>query len=93
MLPFYVDGILAQEQKQLNAKLEAIETELSRTGDDEQNVQKLKTLLDEYLTIDTLTTNMLNQLIEKIEIGHAVKINGSRQQEINIVYRFVGALD
>ena len=82
-----------QEQKQLNAKLVSIETELSYMGDDEQNVQKLKALLDEYLTIDTLTTNMLNQLIERIEIGHAVKVNGCRQQEINIVYRFVGALD
>jgi hypothetical protein len=50
-------------------------------------------VLDEYLTIDTLTANMLNQLIERIEIGHAVKVNGSRQQEITIVYRFVGAAD
>jgi hypothetical protein len=33
---------------------------------------------------------MLNQLIEKIEIGHPVKVNGSTQQEINIIYRFVG---
>ena len=93
MLPFYVDGILAQEQKQLNANLEAIETELSRTGDDEQNVQKLKTLLDGYMTIEPLTANILNQLIERIEIGHAIKVNGCSHQEINIFYRFVGALD
>lgn len=82
-----------QEQKQLNARLGAIEAELSRAGDDEQNVQKLKAVLDEYLSIDTLTANMLNQLIERIEIGHAVKVNGCRQQEITIVYRFVGAAD
>ena len=82
-----------QEQKQLNARLTAIEAELSRTGDDEQNVRKIKAVLDEYLTIDTLTANMLNQLIERVEIGHAVKVNGCRQQEITIVYRFVGAAD
>ena len=80
-----------EERKQLNARLAAIETELSRAEDDEQNVQKLKAVLDEYPTIDTLTANILNQLIERIEIGHAVKVNGCRQQEITIVYRFIGA--
>ncbi len=82
-----------QEQKQLNARLAVIETELSRAEDAEQSVRKLKAVLDEYLTFDTLTANMLNQLIERIEIGHAVKVNGSRQQDITIVYRFVGAAD
>ena len=77
----------------MNARLTVIGAELRRTGDDEQNVQKLKAVLDEYLSIDTLTANMLNQLIERIEIGHAVKVNGCRQQEITIVYRFVGAAD
>ena len=82
-----------EERKQLTARLVAIGTEQSRAEDDEQNVRKLKAVLDEYLTIDMLTANMLNQLIERIEIGHAVKVNGCRQQEITIVYRFVGAVD
>lgn len=32
-------------------------------------------------------------LIEQIEIGHTVKVDGCRQQEITIVYRFIGAAD
>lgn len=40
--------------------------------------------------METLTANMLNQLIERIEIGHIVKADGCRQQEITIVYRFIG---
>ena len=67
-----------------------IENELSSTGQEEQNVEKLRKVLSEYLDIDTLTANMLNQLIERIEIGHTVKVNGCRQQEITIVYRFIG---
>ena len=82
-----------QEQKQLNARLTVIESELSCTSNEEQNVQKLKTVLDEYLNIETLTANMLNQLIERIEIGHTVKVDGCRQQEITIVYRFIGTAD
>ena len=34
--------------------------------------------------METLTANMLNPLIERIEIGHTVKVNGCRQQEITI---------
>ena len=82
-----------QEQKQITARLAVIEAELSVEGNDEQNVQKLKVVLDEYLNIETLTANMLNQLIERIEIGHTVKVDGCRQQEITIVYRFIGTAD
>ena len=82
-----------QEQKQLTARFAVIDTELNRTSHDEQNVQKLKAVLDEYLHVETLTANMLNQLIERIEIGHTVKVDGCRQQEITIVYRFIGTAD
>ena len=81
------------EQKQITARLAVIEAELGTEGNDEQKVQKLKTVLDEYLNIETLTANMLNQLIERIEIGHTVKVDGCRQQEITIVYRFIGTAD
>lgn len=37
----------AQEQKQITARLAAIEAELGCAGNDEQNVEKLKTVLDE----------------------------------------------
>ena len=81
------------EQKQITARLAVIEAELGTGGNNEQNVQKLKAVLDEYLDIETLTANMLNQLIERIEIGHTVKVDGCRQQEITIVYRFIGTAD
>lgn len=83
----------ANEQKQIAARLAVIEAELGVEGNDEQNVQKLKNVLNEYLHVETLTANMLNQLIERIEIGHTVKVDGCRQQEITIVYRFIGTAD
>ena len=45
------------------------------------------------LTIEELTETMVNQLIERIEIGHSQKVNGVKQQEITIVYRFVGKVE
>ena len=82
-----------QEQKRLSAKLSVIDVELNSQEDYEKRVEKLKSILDEYLTIEELTETMVNQLIEKIEIGHSQKVNGVRQQEITIVYRFVGKVE
>ena len=80
-----------QEQKNLKARLTVIETELAGVGNDESNVHKLKAVIAEHLSIETLTANMLNQIIERIEIGHAVNTNGDRRQDISIIFRFVGA--
>ena len=35
--------------------------------------------------------DLLNRIIERIEVFHAVKIDGKKSQGITIVYRFIGA--
>ena len=82
-----------QEQKKLSARLSIIDVELNSQEDYEKSVEKLKSVLEEYLTIEELTETMVNQLIERIEIGHSQKVNGVKQQEITIVYRFVGKVE
>ena len=83
----------AKEQKQLTTRLTSIDVELNKQNDYEADVKKLKEVLDEYLTMEHLTETLVNQLIERIEIGHPVKVDGVRQQEITIVYRFVGRVE
>ena len=82
-----------QEQKKLSSRLSMVDVELNSQEDYEKSVEKLKSVLEEYLTIEELTETMVNQLIEKIEIGHSQKVDGIRQQEITIVYRFVGKVE
>ena len=82
-----------QEQKKLSVRFSMIDVELNSQEDYEKSVEKLKSVLEEYLTIEELTETMVNQLIERIEIGHSQKVNGVKQQEITIVYRFVGKVE
>lgn len=79
-----------QEQKQLTARSTVIQSELDKKDEYTENLQKLSETIQSYLNVETLTANMLNQLIERIEISHPVKSDGTTQQEINIIYRFVG---
>ena len=74
-------------------RLSSIDVELNKQNDYEADVQKLKEVLDEYLAMEHLTETIVNQLIERIEIGHPIKVDGVRQQEITIVYRFVGRVE
>ena len=67
--------------------------EINKQNDCAADVQKLKEVLDEYLTMEHLTETIVNQLIERSEIGHPVKVDGVRRQEITIVYRFVGRVE
>jgi len=79
------------EQKSLNEQLSAFNAELSKEDDQVENLRKLREVVKRYLHFKKLTTEMLHQLIDRIEVGHAEKIDGVRQQKVNIIYRFIGS--
>jgi len=78
------------EQKTLNEQLKAVNAELSKESDQSENLRKLKETAEQFLNFEELTTNMLHQLIDRIEIGHTEIIDGKKRKNINIVYRFIG---
>ena len=51
-------------------------------------------LMKQYVNPVELTAELLNTLIEKITVHEAVKgEDGSREQEVEIYYRFIGKID
>ena len=82
-----------QEQKQLNSRLSSLEASLQSEGKTEENLQKLKSVLDENLSNETLTANFLNCAIERIEVLRAVKPDEKHKPGVTIIYRFIGACD
>ena len=48
----------------------------------------------DYASVVELTAELLNTLIEKVTVHEAVKgEDGSREQEVEIYYRFIGKID
>ena len=82
-----------KEQKQLHKRLAEIESKLNEKDNDIENVEKLRTVLNELLSEKELSGEVLGRLIERIEIGHTVRTGRCSQQEITIYYRFVGAIE
>ena len=69
---------------------EAMETAAQTAVDAEKWIGLMK----QYVNPTELTAELLNTLIEKILIHEAVKSeDGSREQEVEIFYRFIGKIE
>ena len=82
-----------EEQKELAEKIKAL-----RAAIDKQNSQSMTTdmfisLVRKYTRARKLTPRMLNELIEKIEVFNAEKIDGVWEQRLRIHYNCVGVIE
>ena len=82
------------EQTELAEKAECLQAELCGEQKAEDNAAKWISLIRRYANPTELDAEMLNTLIEKIVVHEAFKApDGSREQEIEICYRFAGRDD
>ena len=82
------------EQQELSEKIDKLKTELASEKQTTADAEKWIALIKQYANPTELTAEMLNTLIEKIVVHEATKgSNGTRTQEIEIFYRFVGKID
>ncbi|MDR1094084.1 MAG: DUF4368 domain-containing protein, partial [Clostridiales bacterium] len=82
------------EQKSLDERITVINGGLEKPDDYGDRLNKLKSFALAYSECTALTAEMLNQLIERIEIGYPETDGGDKntkviRQEINIIYRFI----
>jgi hypothetical protein len=82
----------------LNEKLAFINGELEKSDDYDERLNKLKACAAAYSECTILTAEMLNQLIERTEIGYpetdgsiSRKTGKIIKQEITIIYRFINS--
>ena len=83
-----------EEQSQLESKKQELQAKLDKSAQDTDGAEKWLSLVRKYTELTELNAPLLNELIEKIVV-HQVENDedGSRTQEIEIFYRFVGKID
>lgn len=82
------------EQQELRQKILDAKTKLDAQRELDNSAEKWVDLIRKYAGPTELTAELLNVLIEKILVHEAVKLpDGSRQQKVEIFYRFIGNLD
>ena len=82
------------EQASLDENILHLQDAISAEAQNTSNAQNWFDLIKKYRSPTELTAELLNALIEKIVVHEAVKQNdGTREQEVEIYYRFIGKID
>lgn len=82
------------EQQELEEKIGRLKSEIESVKQTEVDARKWIGLLRQYGSIEALDAELLNNLIEKITIHEAVKgEGGTRDQNVDIYYRFIGKIE
>ena len=81
------------ERKQANERLTVIAEQLKKEERNLESIVNFTAIIEKYLDIKELNKTVLNELIDKIEVHEAEKIDGKRVQKVDIYYRFIGNLN
>ena len=89
-----LSGKYQSEQAELDEKIEQLQSAIATESQNAVDAEKWIALMKECVNPTELTAELLNMLIEKIVVHEAVKgEDGSREQEVEIFYRFIGKID
>ena len=89
-----LSGKYQSEQAELDTKIEQLQSAIATESQNAADAEKWIALMKECVNPTELTAELLNTLIEKIVVHEAVKgEDESRQQEVEIFYRFIGKID
>ena len=81
------------EQKDLSEKIKKLRSEIEKQSSRSMTTDMFIGLVRKYTRARKLTPRMLNELIEKIEVFNAEKIDGVWEQRLRIHYNCVGTIE
>ncbi len=82
-----------EEQKELVEKIKALRAEIDKQSSQSMTTDMFISLVRKYTRARKLTPRMLNELIEKIEVFNAEKVDGVWEQRLRIHYNCVGVIE
>ena len=80
------------EQKELAEKIKKLRSEIEKQSSQAMTTDMFISLVRKYTCARKLTPRMLNELVEKIEVYNAEKIDGVWEQRLRIHYNCVGEI-
>ena len=80
------------EQKELAEKIKKLRSEIEKQSSQAMTTDMFISLVRKYTRAGKLTPRMLNELVEKIEVYNAEKIDGVCEQRLRIHYNCVGEI-
>ena len=82
-----------EEQKELSEKIKKLRSEIEKQNSRAASTDMFVSIVRKYTRARKLTPRMLNELVEKIEVYNADKIDGEWVQRLRIHYNCVGEMN
>ena len=82
-----------EEQKELSEKIKKLRSEIEKQSSRATSTELFVSIVRKYTRARKLTPRMLNELVEKIEVYNAEKIDGEWVQRLRIHYNCVGEMN
>ncbi len=81
-----------EEQKELSEKIKKLRSEIEKQNSRAASTDMFVSIVRKYTRARKLTPRMLNELVEKIEVYNAERIDGEWVQRLRIHYNCVGEM-
>ena len=78
------------EQKDLAERIAKCKQELDAYETDSDRIEKFLSLAEKYTDFSELTTPMINEFVDRIEVHAPDKSSGRREQQIDLYLNFIG---
>ena len=88
-----MSGHYEQEQATLAQSIKEARVQLEKCSDQSMTTDAFIATVRKYTRARKLTSRMLNELIQRIEVYQAEKVNGVYVQRLTICYNCVGTLE
>ena len=82
-----------EKQKELSEKIKKLRSEIEKQNSRATSTDMFVSIVRKYTRARKLTPRMLNELVEKIEVYNAEKIDGEWVQRLRIHYNCVGEMN
>ena len=82
-----------EEQKELSEKIKKLRSEIEKQNSRATSTDMFVSIVRKYTRARKLTPRMLNELVEKIEVYNAERIDGEWVQRLRIHYNCVGEMN
>lgn len=88
-----LSGNYETEQAQLQSRVEELQWFLDDAKEKSLNADHFLALVRKYTDIRELDAEIIREFVERINVFQAEKVDGHRQQRIQIIYNCIGAVD
>jgi DNA invertase Pin-like site-specific DNA recombinase len=88
-----LSGNYETEQAQLQSRVEELQQFLDDAKEKSLNADHFLALVRKYTDIRELDAEIIREFVERINVFQSEKVDGHRQQRIQIIYNCIGAVD